>query len=299
LELLEKSGCEVIPNQYGRLYGQDELRSAVKDVEVVIANVEQWDEAMFAAAPRLKAIVRFGTGYDSVDLEAAKRHKVMIANTPGINASAVAEHVIALLLSMVRDIPRLDALTRQGAWSRSIFNELPGRTLGILGFGAVGRQLAGKVAGLGLRCLAYDKFPDSDAAGKLAVRLVSLDEALEKSDYLSVNLPSIPETRYIINDGNISRMRDGALLINTARGPLVDEDAVARALASGKLGGMAADVFETEPLPIDYKLFRFKNFICTPHVAGETRENYDKTGIATAEAVLAALAGKEPANRLA
>ena len=298
-ELLEKNGCEVAMNPHARPYAREELAALVGDVEAVIANTEKWDDAMFGVAPGLKIIVRFGTGYDSVDLEAAKRRRVMVANTPGINASAVAEHALALLLCLVRDIPRLDRLTRQGKWPRAIFHELPGRILGILGFGAVGRSLAGKAAGFGLNCLAYDKFPNRPAARELGVRLADLDTVLRESDYLSVNLPSLPDTRHLLGDSSFAKMKDGALLINTARGSLVDEAAAARALESGKLGGMGTDVFEKEPVGPDRELFRFPNYICTPHSAGETYENYDKTGMAAAEAVLAALAGREPDNRLA
>ncbi|MCL2001362.1 MAG: phosphoglycerate dehydrogenase [Planctomycetes bacterium] len=298
LKLLEENGYSVEVNKRDRPYTPEEMRASVGDITAVIANIEKWDEALFDAAPQLKIIVRFGTGYDSVDLQAAKRHGVMVVNTPGINASAVAEHVLALLLSLVRNIPYLDAATKRGEWIRTIFHELPGRTLGILGFGAVGQSLAKKAAGLGLKLMAYDKFPNHEAAEKLNVELGDLDEVLKASDFVSVNLPGIPDTRHLINDANIAKMKDGAFLVNTARGSLVDEAVVARALASGKLAGMASDVFEAEPVTADLPLFKFENYLATPHSAGETYENYDKTGLATAEAVVAALNGREPWNRL-
>ncbi|MDR1535044.1 MAG: phosphoglycerate dehydrogenase [Planctomycetota bacterium] len=299
LKILQDNGCEVELNEYGRPYAPDELRRSARDAQGLIANIEKWDDSMFDAAPNLKIIARFGTGYDSIDLDAARRHGVMVTNTPGLNASAVAEHALALLLSLIRDIPRLNASTRRGEWKRLMFPELAGRTLGILGFGAVGQNLARKASGFGLNLLAYDKFPNREAALGLGVKLVGLDEILAASDFISINLPALPDTRHLIDDAGFKKMKDGVFIVNTARGALVDEAAAARALAGGKLAGMAADVFEVEPVPADLELFKFENYLATPHSASETYENYDRTGLATAEAVLAALAGREPRNRLA
>jgi D-3-phosphoglycerate dehydrogenase len=298
LKLLQENNCEVVVNEFGRPFTPKELSDSAGDVEAVIANIERWDDTVFDLAPKLKIIVRFGTGYDSVDLEAAKRHGVIVCNTPGINAAAVAEHALGLLLGLVREIPRLNALTREGRWPRRIFYELSGRTLGILGFGAVGQQIAKKASGFEFQLIAYDKYPNKDAAKKLGVTLCTLNDVLTQSDYLSVNLPSLPDTYHIINEENIARMKDGVFLVNTARGPLMDENAAGKALESGKIAGMAADVFEKEPVHSDYPLFRLGNYICTPHSAGETYENYDATGFATAQAVVAALNGKEPNHRL-
>ena len=299
LQKLLENGCEVETSKLSRPYTPQELKDAVGDVEGVIANMEHWDEEMFQAAPKLKVIVRFGTGYDTVDLEAAKRHGVIVANTPGLNAPAVAEHTIALLFSMVRCIPQLNADARQGKWTRTIFHELSDKTVGILGFGAVGQNVAKKISGFGVNVIAFDKYPNDAAAKKLNVKLTSFIEVIKNSDYILIHLPSIKETYHIINDENIAKMKDGVYVINTARGPLVDEKAICAALESGKLAGMASDVFESEPVTPDYPLFHYPNYICTPHSAGETYENYQNTGLATAIAVVDVFAGKEPQNRRA
>ncbi len=299
LKKLLDYGCEVETSKLSRPYNRQELKDAASDVEGVIANLEHWDEEMFEAAPKLKVIVRFGTGYDTVDLEAAKRHGVIVANTPGINAPAVAEHTIALLFSMIRSVPQLNADTRQGKWTRTIFHELSDKTVGILGFGAVGRNVAKRMSGFGVSLIAFDKYPNEEAAKALGVKMTSFEDVLKNSDYVLIHLPSIQETYHIINGENIAKMKDGAYLINTARGPLVDEKAVCEALKSGKLAGMASDVFESEPVTPDYPLFQFPNYICTPHSAGETYENYRDTGLATATAVIDVFQGKDPQNRRA
>jgi len=297
LDKLLKYGCEVKENPYNRQYSSEELKKDIGDVEAVIASIEKWDEEAFQAAPKLRVIARFGTGIDSVDLEAAKRHGVIVTNCPGLNASAVAEHTVALLLSMVRYIPQLNADTHQGKWTRTIFHELTDKTVGILGFGAVGQSFAKKISGFGVKLIACSRSPKKEIAEKLNVKMCEFDEVIRKSDYISIHLPHLPETHHIINAQSIAAMKDGVYIVNTARGPIVDEKAVLAALESGKIAGMASDVFEKEPVTPDYPLFNSPNYICTPHSAGETYENYRKTGLTTATAVIDVFEGKEPQNR--
>ncbi|MDR1316652.1 MAG: phosphoglycerate dehydrogenase [Spirochaetales bacterium] len=296
---LAKSGFEITANPHGRMYTREELCGDIADADAVIADTELWDEAAFAAAKKLKCLIRFGTGMDNVNLEAARRHGVIVANTPGYNANAVSEQTIALLFNLVRAIPQLDTDTRKGKWPRTIFYEMSGKFFGILGFGIIGRKSAKKLSGLGGTILAYDKYPDMKAAGDLNVTISTLDEVLLRSDYILIHLPLLPETRHIICTRTIARMKDGVYIVNTGRGPLVKEQDVADALKSGKIAGFASDVFEVEPPSPINPLFGCRNYICSPHIAGSTYQNMKETGLAAAISVTQIFEGKDPCNRLA
>lgn len=297
-QLLQTEGFDLIANPYGRMYTQAELLAAVGDIDAVIANMEPWGTDILAAAPNLRVIARFGTGIDNIDLEAARRRGITVTNSPGINAPAVAELTAALVLSLSRRVPQLDASVHAGFWPRLRVHELRGRTLGIIGFGAIGQQVAKVMSGFGMTILAFNRSAKEEVARTLGVTLCPFEEVIARSDVLSLHLPSRPETFHLIDAAVISRMKAGALLINTARGPVVDEQAACAALQSGRLGGMASDVFEQEPVSPDHPLLSQPGFICTPHVAGETFENYAATGLATARSVIDAFAGRDPWHRI-
>ena len=299
LNRLLKYGFEVIENPFGRPYSHEELIAAVGDVDAVIADSEKWDEEAFLSAPKLKVIARYGTGMDTVDVDAAKRHGVIVTNCPGLNAPTVAEQAISLLLSIARSIPQLNTDAREGKWTRTIFHEISGKTIGILGFGAIGQTVAKKLSGFDANFVAYDKYPNVEAAKKLNVKLCSFEDVIKNSDYISIHLPNLPDTYHIVNEQNIAKMKDGVYIVNSARGALVDEKAMYTALKSGKIAGMATDVFEEEPITAGNPLFTLPNYICTPHIAGESYENHQKTGLATATVVTDVFEGKEPQNRRA
>lgn len=295
LKMLKDYGCEVVMNRNSRMFTREEMLAAVGDIDGLIAHGEVWDDELFDMAPNLKVIARFGVGYDSIDLEAAKRHGVHVTNCPGINSNAVAEMTVTLLMALIREIPRLNRSQKQGIWSRTIFNELPEKRIGILGFGAIGQKTAKKLKGFGTDIIVYNRSLKTELAEALGVSITTdLDEVLSTSDYILIHLPVTPETRNIINAENIAKMKDGAYVINTARAPLVDEKAMYDALVSGKLRGYATDVYSREPADISNPLFSLPNFIGTPHSAGETYENYRDTGIATAKAVIDVFDGREP-----
>lgn len=295
LKMLKDYGCKVVMNRNSRMFTREEMLAAVSDIDGLIAHGEVWDDELFDMAPKLKVIARFGVGYDSIDLEAAKRHSVHVTNCPGINSNAVAEMTVTLLMALIREIPRLNRSQKQGVWSRTIFNELPGKRIGILGFGAIGQKTAKKLKGFGTDIIVYNRSLKTELAEALGVSITTdLDEVLHTSDYILIHLPVTPETKNIINDANIAKMKDGAYVINTARAPLVDEKAMYDALVSGKLRGYATDVYNKEPADISNPLFSLPNFIGTPHSAGETYENYRDTGIATARAVIDVFDGREP-----
>lgn len=298
-QLLLSAGCRLIENKKSGPYSEKELIEIGGQLSGVICGCEVWDETTISAAPNLKVIVKFGVGYDNIDLEAAKRHHVQVANCPGLNAISVAEHTFALLFSCLREIPMLDRSTREGKWERKVYPDLFHANMGILGFGAVGQAIAARAQAFGVHLFAYDKFPDEKAAERLGVRLCPLDEVLRVSDILSVNLPALPETFHLINEEHIAEMKDGVVIVNTARGILADEQAVAAALCNGKIGAYGSDVYEHEPMRGQSPLASCWNTVLTPHLAGESRNSYARIGQATAEGVLAVLSGTPLAHRLA
>ncbi len=298
LKLLTDYGCEVELCKYSRPYTLEELKEAAADVDACIASVEPWNAEAFDAAKNLKVVVRFGTGYDSVDLDAAKAHGVVVANTPGLNAPAVAEYAATAMLMACRHVPQFIDSTRAGEWDRTVFHEYSSLTMGIWGFGNIGRMVAKMLSGFGCRIIAYDAYPNPEAAKALGVTLVSKEELLKQSDVITLHATCNAETMHMVNAETLALMKPTACLVNTARGGLVDEAAVDAALKAGKLSCFAADVFDKEPLDLTNPLAANPNFLPTPHYAAQTYENYTNTGIATAKAVLAVFEGEEPEHRL-
>lgn len=299
-EHLKAAGYAVTFNPHGRIYNPAELHAAIAGVDAVIADNEEWNEASFRAAPKLRVIAKFGVGLNNFDLEAAKRHGVVVANCAGLNANTVSEQTLALFLGMVRRVPQLSAALKRGEWPAATDHPvLAGRGAGLLGFGAIGKKVAAKLAGMGLKVIAYDKFPNPEAAASLGVVMTDMETVLRESDFVFVHVPYMKETHHLVNDDTIAMMKDGAYLVNTARGMVVDEAAAARALTSGKLAGMASDVFEVEPPPADTPVFACENYICTPHIAGDAYENMQANGLATATIITDVFAGREPKNRQA
>ena len=297
-KILEDAGCEIIENPHGRPYTFEELKEIVEDIDGVVVGVDDWNEDVFKLAPKLKGMARFGVGVDNIDLNAAKEHGIIVCNSPGINSSAVAEQAVALLLSLIRNIPEMNRAVRKGEWPRPMFHELKSRTIGFLGFGAIARNVAQRLAGFGPEMIAYDKYPNQEAADKLGVRLVSQEEVLKESDIISIHLPATDETKHLINKETIQQMKDGVYIVNTARGSIVNEADMAGALESGKAAGFGTDVFEHEPIDLSGPLFKYDNYIATPHVSAETFENCETTSVVTARALLAVFEGREPENRL-
>ncbi len=295
-KILEDNGCEIIENPYGRPFTFDELKVLVGDIDAVVAGIDDWNEDVFRLAPKLKVIARFGVGVDNIDVAKAAEYGIAVTNCVGINASAVAEQAVGLLLSVVRRIPRLNTSTRNGSWERLMFHEIRGKRLAMLGFGTIASSFAQKMKGFGVDMVAYDKYPDLEKAEALGVKMVTFDEAISTADFISIHLPALPDTFHIINAQTIAMMKDRVYIVNTARGMLADEKAVYDALKSGKIAGYASDVFEVEPARKDNRLFEFDNYICTPHTSAETYENYAECGLVTAKAVLDVFNGKTPLN---
>ncbi|MCB7305719.1 phosphoglycerate dehydrogenase [Bariatricus massiliensis] len=295
---LQEQGCEVIENETKGPLTFGQLSGLVGDVDGVIAGVDVWDERLMELAPKLKGIARFGVGVDNIDLEAAKKRGIQVCNCPGINTESVAEHALMLILSIMRYFPVLNQAAREGRWPRVMVRELRGKIVGLIGFGAVARNLAEKLQPFGCRITAYDKYPDEMAAKRLGVEMCGLDKVLEESDVLSLHVPALPDTYHLLDEKALEHCRDGVYIVNTSRGTIVDERVVYEGMRAGKIAGYGSDVFETEPVTAKYPLFEFDNYVCTPHTAAESYENYAQTGMATAQALLDVFAGKEPKNKL-
>ena len=256
---------------YDTLPGSEEkLIERVSDAEVIIniRSSSKFSERVFSQSPRLRLLSIWGTGTDNVDLEAAAKRGVTVTNTPGVSAVAIAEHSLALLLAVARRLPQIDQETKRGGWPRGEIVLLHGKTLGIIGLGAVGRQFARLGSGIGMRVIAWTMHPNPS----LGVELVSLDTLLKSSDVVSLHLRLSPESTGFIGARELRMMKTSAIFINTARGPIVDEGALIEALAARRIAGAGLDVFETEPLPQGHPLTRLPNVVLTPHAAGVAPE---------------------------
>jgi D-3-phosphoglycerate dehydrogenase / 2-oxoglutarate reductase len=231
------------------------------------------DDQAFSGAPALRVVSFPGVATDSIDLDAARRHRVIVCNLPGANAPAVAEHTIGLLFAIARRIPAADRGMREGRWRKFEGFELRGKTLGLLGLGSIGREVARLGKGLGMEVVAWSHTFDEERARNLGVELVDLDDLFRRSDAVSVHLRSTPDSAGIVGRRQIELMKPGAVLLNTARAALVDEAALIAALRSGRLGGLGLDVYGSEPLALESNPFAdLDNVVMTPHMADETAE---------------------------
>jgi D-3-phosphoglycerate dehydrogenase len=259
---------------------------------IVVRSATKLTSELIDRATNLKVIGRAGVGVDNVDVEAATRRGIVVANAPESTVVSAAEHTIGLLVALARNIPQAHAALKQGRWERKAYGgiELAGKTLGVLGFGRIGQQVARRADGLGMRVVAYDPFVASERFRELGVeRLETPEEVYGAADFLTLHSPLTPETRRAVNAEAFAAMRDGVRLVNAARGELIDEDALIDALRSGKVAGAALDVFSAEPY--SGPLLELDNVVVTPHLAASTDEAQDRAGVIVAEQVAAALEG--------
>jgi D-3-phosphoglycerate dehydrogenase len=269
------------------------LEEVLSSAVAWIAGTSPIDDRHLAAAPNLRIVARYGTGYDSVDLAAAARRGVMVTNTPGANAEAVADHTVCLMLAALRHLIAGNSASREGVRPPWRGRELGALTVGIVGFGSVGRTVARRlVGGFGTRVLAYDPFVAPERAREAGVEAVDdLSELAREADVLTLHMPGGGGA--VVDAAFLSRMRPGAVLINTARGDLLDEEAVVGALAEGRLSAAAVDVLASEPA-ISSPLLDAPNTIITPHIAAQTTQAIDRMGMIAAEEVVRVLAGDAP-----
>ena len=260
---------------------------------VMIRSATRIDAEALAAAPRLAVVARAGVGLDNVDVPAATERGVMVVNAPTSNIVSAAEHAVALLLAAARHIPAADASLRRGDWKRSAFTgvEVGDKTVGVVGLGRIGQLVAQRLAAFGVELVAYDPYIQPGRAAQLGVRMVSLEELLRESDFITVHLPRTPETTGLIGAAELATTKRGVILVNAARGGLVEEEALAEALRSGQVGAAGIDVYAREPCT-DSPLFRLPNTVVTPHLGASTAEAQDKAGTAVARSVRLALRGE-------
>ncbi len=298
-DLLRAAGFEVsVADRSRNLYQSTQLLEVARDADAVIAGSEPWPRGLIEQLPKLRVLSRTGVGFDAIDLAACDEHDVVVATTPGVNHHAVAEHTLALLLGVARGFPRRDQVVRTGKWERPSTPRLMGRTLGVLGLGRIGQAVVERAAGLGMRVMGYDPYPNADFVARSGIELCSLPDVLAQADFLTLPLPVNPETTKIINAETLRRMKPGAVLINTARGALVDEPALIAALQSGHLRGAGLDVFEVEPLPAESPLLSLPNVLLSGHIAGLDDESQFDTLTMSADTILQLYDGRWPAERI-
>lgn len=248
LDLLESSGFEVILNPYKRKLKPEEVVELARDCEGIIAGTEQLTEEVFKQLPQLRAVSRCGVGMDNVDLEAARKRGITISSTPDAPTQSVAELAIALVLNLLRRVNLVDKQVRSGAWSKEMGQLLSGKTVGIIGLGRIGKRVAELSRPFGVKILASEPKPDKKWVGENRVTLTSLEELLKESDIVTLHIPYTEENRNLINAKRLKIMKRGAILINTSRGGLIDEDALYRALKSGHLGGRRSMLWKLSPM---------------------------------------------------
>ncbi|MDX9861135.1 MAG: hydroxyacid dehydrogenase [Rhodospirillales bacterium] len=290
-------GCEIVVEPE-RVYDADELAAVFASVEgAILTAFEKVPRSVIEAAPALRALSKYGAGIEAIDLDAATERGIPVVNTPGANALGVAEHTVALILSLLRRVTELDRLVRTGRWKearRIVGGDVEGSVLGIVGLGSVGRLVARRMKALGMRVIAYDPFQDAATFADAGAERVDLDDLLAASDVVSLHMTVTAETRGMIDTRRLDRMKRGALLVNTARAALVDQPALVCALRDGRLGGAALDVMEPEPLPDDSPLLGIGRLIITPHHAGTTVRTRERTLTQAAANLVRMLGGELP-----
>ena len=292
LELLKSFTLDIIYNPYGRPLTEEELIPLLEDCDGFIAGLDDITEKVISSTKKLKVISRYGAGVDRVDLAAAKAKNIAVTNTPGANAEAVAELALAMIFNLARRVSFLNEKTKAGEWVRSTGMELNGKTIGILGLGAIGKNLAKYTQGLSMKVMAYDPYMDENYAKENNIIIATFDEVIEQADVISLHLPLTPTTRHLIDKAAISKMKQGALLVNTSRGGIIDEEAAYEALVNHRLGGLGLDAFEVEP-PTGSPLFGLDNVVVTPHTGAHTKEAIDNMAELAVENLINVLSGNE------
>ena len=293
---------EIRPNPYNRGVSKEELISLIKDADATIAAGEPYSKEVYEAARKLKIVARYGVGYDAVDVVEATKYGIFATNIPGVNAETVAEHTVALLFSVARNMVKTASSTEPDTWqsvSTEYYStgapfELYGKTLGIVGFGAIGSKVARICSGLNMKIVVFDPYPDLLKIKEAGAELVSLEKVLKWSDVIAVHSPLNNETRHMIGEKEFKMMKKTAIFLNAARGPIVDEQALYKALKEKWISAAGLDVLEREPPERGNPLFELDNVIITPHVAGSSIENFIRCDAIIEEQIEQALEGKIP-----
>lgn len=298
-DFLRKAGCKIIfPPKLGPLKA-GEITRALRGMDAVLASLDDYSAAVLSSPPaaQLKIIARWGVGYDKVDLDAATQNGILVTYTPGLLDDAVADYTFALLLSLARRVHESHNAVRRKKWEVPWGDDVFGKTLGIIGYGRIGQAVARRATGFNMRVLAHDPRPKVRPK-KSGILFVTRDELLSKSDFVSLHASLTPQNCGLIGAPQLQKMKSSAYLINTARGALVDEAALARALRRGWIAGAALDVFATEPLPKESPLRSAPNLLLSPHQASFTRDTSERVGLAAAQGIVDLMNGRRPKNIL-
>lgn len=298
LSQLEALGCEVIRNAVGRAYRAHELLDVLPEMDAIITGTDELTAEVINAAPRLKTIVKHGVGLETIDLEAARLRGIVVSATPGSIHDSVADLTLALLLAVARKIVPSHLNTRQGLWKAFFGMELRDKVLGIVGLGRIGQAVCLRAQGFGMQVIACDPYPNDAFAAAHGVKFVSLEALLATADVVSLHAPAEATGGTLIGPAELKLMKPAALLINTARGALVDEAALAAALRENRLGGAGLDAFVNEP-PAGSPLLELDNVVLTPHIGGRTLDGQRRMGEMAIENCIRALRGETPLYRVA
>ena len=291
IEVLKNAGFEVVYEEYP---DEERLIELVGDVEAIIVRSKpKVTRRVIDAAPKLKVIGRAGVGLDNIDLEAAKERGIKVVNSPAASSRSVAELVFGLLFAVARKIAFADRKMREGVWAKKqcMGIELEGKTMGVIGFGRIGYNVARIANAFGMRVLLYDPYPNEERAKEVGGTFASLEDLLKESDVVTLHVPLVDATYHLINEERLKLMKPTAILINAARGAVVDNEALVKALQEGWIAGAGLDVYEEEPLPKDHPLTKLDNVVLTPHIGASTEEAQMRAGVQVAEQIVEIMKG--------
>jgi D-3-phosphoglycerate dehydrogenase / 2-oxoglutarate reductase len=292
--VLQEAGYEIVTPEQDQPLKEAEMISIIGDVDAALVGNDAVTERVIAAAPRLKVVSKHGVGVDNVDVPAATRAGVIVTNTPGANQVAVAEMAVALIMALTRKLAYHDTLVKSGGWSRIIGTEIAGKTVGLVGLGRIGKEVVLRLEGFLVKFLAYDVYQDNTFAAEHAVRFVTLDELLAGSDIVTLHAVLTVDTQSLIGEKELALMKPGAYLVNTARGGLIDEQALYRALSENRLAGAGLDVFADEPPKNSPLLQLGDKVLLAPHLGAQTTETVLRMGRMAAENIVQVLRGEKP-----
>lgn len=294
VNLLRQHDCEFQSMPVGKA-SEERMIELVKDLDVIVVGLQPITERVVDAAVSLKVIGRHGAGVDNIDLKATGERGIPVVNAPGANAHSVADLTIGLMIALARKISVADRNTKESNWKNTIGTEIYGKTLGIFGLGEIGFKVAARAQGFNMNLIAFDVVKNEALAREMGITYKDRRNVLEEADVITLHLPLVEETKGFVSEEELKAMKKTSILINTARGGIVDEKALFRALQEGWIAGAALDVFEKEP-SIENPLFQLDTFIATPHMGGVTYEALTRTGMAVAKDIVAVLQGQAPVN---
>jgi D-3-phosphoglycerate dehydrogenase len=294
ISFLENQVGEVVYNKKGSPLTPDELAGLLENIDGCILGLDKIDRKAILSAKKLKVIARYGVGLDNVDFDSAKEAGITVTYTPGVNASSVADLTLALILLLCRPICWASDQTKKGGWPRTSGLGLEGKTVGLIGLGSIGKQVAKRLSGFGCRILGYDNVSISNWVDKPNLEIVDIETLITESNFISLHIPVTNHTENIVDATFLAKMRKGSFLINTSRGELIDEQALINALNEGKLAGAALDAFRAEPLEKNHPLLKFPQVITTPHMGAHTDSSMNAMGWGSTLDCLAVLKGEQP-----